>query len=224
MKEEVKTKPFSLKYFIKETLQTVATALVITFIIYNFVSKPNQVRGESMEPNIKPNDMILTNQMKAILAKTNLGKKFNLDYKRGDIVILKLPGHEPYIKRIVAGPGDIVEIKNDHLVVNDNVVIENYLENSVITTPGDFLKEEEPKIVPDDHFVVMGDNRKRSLDSRYTSVGFIPKEYIIGPAALRILPLDKIGGIKTGQFEEIPIEDYEFDHTEEISIEQIENE
>lgn len=212
---------FSL--FIKDTLQTVATALVMTFIIYNFISKPNQVRGESMEPNIKPRDFILTNQMKDILIKTGIGNNLNLNYDRGDIVILRIPGEEPYIKRIVAGPGDIIEIRNSHLIVNNKVLIEKYLTSNVITTPGDFLREGEAKEVPGDNYFVMGDNRTRSLDSRYMKVGFVPKQYIIGPASLRIWPFEKFGFLASGEYNEIPVNEYDFENDDSIEIDMFEN-
>lgn len=192
--------------FLKETAQTIITALILTFFIYYFIATPNQVKGASMLPNVHDNELILTNRMKHLVGSTILGEKFNINYNRGEIVIFKIPGYEAYIKRIIAMPGDKVEIVEEGVLVNDRLVDEEYIPDDFETRPGDFLRKNSPKIVPDNSYMVMGDNRENSLDSRYQSVGFVPREYIIGPAAFRVLPLSSFGIIPKGEYTEANVE------------------
>lgn len=194
-----------VKAFLKEAFETIATALILTYIIYFFISTPNQVQGESMLPNVKPNELILTNRIKHNLSKTPLNDTLHQNYERGDVVIFKLPEHEAYIKRIIALPNDQITVCENKLIVNDKVVTEKYIEPNNLTYSADFIRECEVKTVPADSYAVFGDNRLHSLDSRSSQVGFVRKQYFIGPAFLRLLPLNNIGILKKGEYTETPI-------------------
>ncbi|MBD3363387.1 signal peptidase I [Candidatus Dojkabacteria bacterium] len=193
-------KPEKFKNFLKETAQTIITSLLLTFFIYQFIARPNQVKGASMIPNIQHNELIFTNQMKHIVSNTALGHKMHWEYKRGEIVIFQLPGYEPYIKRIIALPGENITIQNRKVYINGKLLIEEYLPEGEVTLQGDFLTEGTTRRVPANSYVMLGDNRTNSRDSRYSSVGFVPHAYIIGPAALRILPLTRIGFVHIGDY------------------------
>lgn len=194
-----------LKGFFKETFETITTALILTFIIYYFISTPNQVQGQSMLPNVHPNELILTNRIKHHLSKTPLANTLNQSYQRGDVVIFKLPEQEAFIKRIIALPGDEIGICENNLIINDKIVYEKYIPKDQPTFPSDFLRECEIKKIPDGSYAVFGDNRQHSLDSRSSQVSFVRKEYFIGPAFLRILPLDKFGILNKGEYQESAI-------------------
>jgi signal peptidase I len=207
-KETEKKQDNKLKAFVKESLETISTALVLTFVIYYFISTPNQVQGKSMMPNVQPNELILTNRIKHHLSKTPLADTLHQNYERGDVVIFKLPEEEAFIKRVIALPGDQIGVCESKLIVNNETVEEVYIDSDESPTySSDFLKECEIKTVPDDSYAVFGDNRLHSLDSRSSQVGFVRKKYFIGPAFLRLMPLNRFGILKKGQYTQTPIDE-----------------
>lgn len=111
--------------------------------------------------------------------------------KRGDVVIFKSPRNKDidYIKRVIALPGETVMLKNSIFYINNKQLSEPYLEATVVTSPGAFLKEGEPFTVPDGSYFVSGDNRPHSSDSR--EFGPIPLEDFIGQALFRYWPMNK---------------------------------
>ncbi|MBP9758291.1 signal peptidase I [Candidatus Dojkabacteria bacterium] len=204
-KEEALLSKSKIKGFLKESFETITTALILTFVIYYFISTPNQVQGQSMLPNVNPNELILTNRIKHHLSKTPLATSLNQTYQRGDVIIFKLPNQEAFIKRIIALPGDEIGVCENNLIIDDKIVKEAYIPSDQPTFPADFLRECEIKKIPDGSYAVFGDNRQHSLDSRSSQVGFVRQEYFIGPAFLRILPLEKFGILKKGEYQESPI-------------------
>jgi signal peptidase I len=97
---------------------------------------------------------------------------------------------EYFIKRIVAGPGDTVFIREGRAFVNGKRQADNF------TTPcgqGSGCNLEQPITVPAGHWFMMGDNRGESDDSRFW--GPVPTDWIIGPAFATYWPIDRIGGI-----------------------------
>lgn len=116
---------------------------------------------------------------------------------RGDVVVFKAPSdpEKDYIKRVIGIPGDTVSIKNGEVYVNEKLIDEKeYLAPSVKTYGGSFLRENELVTVPEASYLVMGDNRPGSSDSR--EWGFVPIELIIGKSMFLYWPLDKMHVIK----------------------------
>ncbi len=187
---------------IVDIMQTIVVALAISVFTYIFLAIPNQVDGHSMEPNFHHNDLLFTNKIIQYIGNKSIGKKLNYDYKRGDVIVFQLPGHPDYIKRIIAGPGDTIKIRNNHPMVNGKMLYETYIPSTTKTKGGTFLKEGEEKIVPNGKYFVMGDNREASKDSRFIDVGFIDRSYIKGKVFLRWWPLNRFGLIGTGKYEE----------------------
>ena len=192
---------------VRETVETIVIAIFLAFVISFFIVQPNQVNGDSMLPNIRPNEYVLTNRVrKHIIWLSFLGA----EYKRGEIVVFKLPDNEPFIKRVIGLPGDKVMIKDEQVYVNDKLLIETYLDDSVVTSAksGGPFKDGIPAVVPEDHYVVFGDNRSISLDSRTRTVGFVHRKYIKGPVSFRVFPFgSQFGFIGIGEFEEIDIKE-----------------
>ena len=100
-------------------------------------------------------------------------------------------GKTSYIKRVIALPGEHVEIKDGAVFVNGEKLVEDYLESYVVTTnlEGSFVDI----IVPENTVYVLGDNRAESTDSR--RFGCVPVEKIESKAVFRFWPLNKFGGI-----------------------------
>ncbi|MDJ0674099.1 MAG: signal peptidase I [Calothrix sp. MO_167.B42] len=186
-----------------ELLRTVGLSIVLALGIRTFVAEARWIPTGSMEPTLHgtPNQWEAD---KIIVDK--LGYKFTKP-KRGDIVVFSptknLQSEEyedAFIKRIVALPGEKVELKQGKVFINDRPLRENkYLVSSQITSVEVCTSGQQPpflsksQTIPDDSYLVLGDNRGSSYDSRCW--GVVPRENIIGRAVLRFWPLNNLGGI-----------------------------
>lgn len=137
--------------------------IIISYTMF----RPVQIEGESMKPNYKNGEIYLIQIQKE-------------EINRGDVIVFQKPGQVPLIKRVIALPLDKFKIEKNEVYVNNLKVNESYLSSGTTTSAGDFFKEGESVLVPVDKYVLLGDNRSESLDSRYIGVGFVEKEWIIG--------------------------------------------
>ena len=158
----------------REMLTTIVPALLIAIAIYLFLAQATRVEGFSMEPT-------LYGHQRLIIEK--ISYRFH-EPKRGDIVVLQVPGFdELLIKRVVGLPGDRIEIKNGVVYINGTPLDEPYV-NGVARGNYPLLT------VPEGYIFVMGDNRNNSNDSR--SFGPVAIENIVGRAWMRYWPLPKL--------------------------------
>ena len=104
--------------------------------------------------------------------------------EKGEILVFQYP-RDPsrdFIKRVIATPGDTIEIREGRVLVNDQILVEDYILEKT--------RSEYPKMtVPEGHIFVMGDNRNNSEDSRFADVGFVPYDLIKGKAVMVFWPL-----------------------------------
>ena len=102
---------------------------------------------------------------------------------------------DAYIKRVVALPGEIVSVNsNGEVIINNKLISEPYVINKCTLSSFNYCGEFENLKVPEDHFLVLGDNRSNSWDGRYwPGSKFLHKEEIIGKAYFRFWPLNKAG-------------------------------
>ncbi len=162
-------------------LHDLAIAVVICALLITFVVQAFKVQGTSMVPELRNGERILVN-------------KFIYNFRsisRGDVVVFWYT-EDPdvsFIKRVVALPGDRVEIKRGKLLVNGELVDEPYVKPEHIDRRS-FPSQE----VRAGHYFVLGDNRRGSNDSR--SWGLVPQRYIYGKAFLRIWPPGEFGTIR----------------------------
>ena len=157
---------------LKEWIQAILIAIVVSVVIRLFFFETTLVYGSSMESTLKSKDRVIINKIVYHLFVPS----------RGDIVVFKNPDNlkENYVKRVIGVAGDTVEIKDQRVYVNGEELDEGYLREE---TKNDF-----PELsVPNDTIFVMGDNRNFSQDSRF--IGPIPLKNVIGKAQLRIWPL-----------------------------------
>ena len=186
-----------------------ALFIFLMIIFRSALADWNVVPTGSMKPTILEGDRILVNKLAydfKIPLTHILIYKF-ADPKRGDIVIFdsKLADTR-LVKRVIGLPGDTVEMRDNRLTIDDieaqysNVeyaadaifAIESYLGMShrieLARTGGSRLSTFGPVKVPKDHYLVLGDNRDNSADSRV--YGFIPRDEIVGNARTIVLSLD----------------------------------
>jgi signal peptidase I len=145
-------------------------ALLAGLLVRTFVLRPLTVSSTSMEPTLCPGDRVVVN-----LWDPDLG-----DLARGDLVALR-PGRSdvPVVKRVVGLPGDEVAIRDALLYVNDELVDEPYVDHEAIDSV--FYG---PVVVPADRFLVMGDARAVSIDSR--AYGPVPADRLVGRIAWQL--------------------------------------
>lgn len=157
---------------LKEIIQTALISLGIFFFVYIFLVQPHRVKGDSMVPNLKDGELLLTEKVNYRFGEP----------KRGDVVVFQAPGREvDFIKRIIALPGEKVDVVSGEIFVNNQKLGENYID---VQTQGDIDKT----LGPDEYFM-LGDNRGASFDSRM--LGPVKKEALRGRAWLVYWPLFK---------------------------------
>lgn len=173
---------------VKEVLTWVveiAIVLIIAFVFVYFIGHRTTVVGQSMNPSLENGEGILVNRF---VYKVT-------DPKPNDVIVFLPNGNEKshyYIKRVIAVPGDTVQIKNGAVYVNGELFDEK-VDTAAIAEAG--IASEEITVGEDEYFV-LGDNRNSSEDSRYANIGNVKKEYIVGKAWFRVSPFRKIGFIK----------------------------
>ena len=168
----------SIKEFIIDLIKLLVVVVVILFLMIYIVSV-TQVVGNSMYSTLKDGDVLILNKFKY---------RF-FDIKRGDIISLENDDTKYLIKRVIGLPGDSISIKDNTLYINGEVYIENYLEEGLVYD--DFeLTSLGYQVIPDDMYLVLGDNRPDSVDSR--EIGLISKDDVIGKISFRIWPLNKL--------------------------------
>lgn len=160
-----------------------------------YVVTPTVVSGSSMYPTLHNDDKIMLNKVTPLIK----------GYERFDVVVFKHSDTEYYVKRIIGVPGDTVSYSDDTLYVNNKPYKENYLNYSKTTLDSNELLTEDFSLdtlygvhkVPKGYYFVLGDNRKKSNDSRNSSdVGMIPKSKMVGKAFIRYAPVKNMSIIK----------------------------
>lgn len=156
------------------TLVVVAAAAILVANLWLPILK---VTGTSMSPTLQEGQVLMASK--------------GHDFKTGDVIAFYY-NNKILVKRVIAMPGDWVNISEDGTVyVNDIAIDEPYLNEKAL---GD-CNIELPYQVPESKIFVMGDNRSVSLDSRNTAIGCVSEEQVVGRITFAIWPLSKIGKI-----------------------------
>ncbi len=188
-----------------ELVTIVAVALGLALGIQAFLVKPYRIPTESMVPTLQVGQRVLVNR---------IGSHFT-DPSVGDVVVFHPPagaeqevecgGGEPepgvlctepsktqadttFIKRVVAGPGDKIAVRDGHVILNGKRQKESFAEPCGGGSACNFPRE---ITIPADHYFMMGDNRGSSDDSRFW--GPVPRDWIIGQAFATYWPPKRIG-------------------------------
>ena len=155
-----------------------AVVIGLTFFVITFVAQRTQVNGESMYPALHDKDNLIVDKFSYHFC----------DPKRYDIVVF--PYHYKdrtyYIKRVIGLPGETVQIKDGCVYIDGQRLDEHFSEEKIQNA----ALASEPIVLGKDEYVVLGDNRNASEDSRFPDVGKVKRKEIIGRAWIRIWPLN----------------------------------
>ncbi len=206
---EIKINKEKVKAFIKETVETLLIVFVLVVLIRSLIGEPRWIPSGSMEPTLQIGDNLIIEK---------ISYRFS-EPERGDIVVFYPPHQvldpsllgkfsrmigffskdEAYIKRIIALPGDTVEVVPNKGVYINGILIKESYKKAVFSGICDSTMLCGPYTVPEDSYYMMGDNRNDSTDSRYW--GALPEERIVGKAFFRFWPLNRAGILKSGRYE-----------------------
>ena len=196
-----------------EWLYCIVIAIVLALLIRYFIGTPTVVKQSSMYPTLKQNQRLVLNR---------LYRTFHDTPQRGDIITFEAPSksvatsvkatydYEPknafemfcyyvlevnkmsYIKRVIALPGEHVQIMDGKIYIDGNELQEDYLQEGVVTeAKSTYLTD---FVVPEGYIFAVGDNREYSGDCR--AFGCVPIEKIEGKVWIRFWPLNLFGKVK----------------------------
>lgn len=171
-------------WVVGEWILVVAIAIGAAFLIRSFLFQQYYIDGPSMKTTLSPRDRVLVNKLSYKLHDVN----------RGDVVVFdRVSGaeHDDLIKRVIALPGETIEIRNCIVFIDGQTLQEPYLDAVQVaqTDPAQRCGSHvdlSPTTVADDHVFVMGDNRVQSFDSR--EFGPIEISMIRGRAFVAVWP------------------------------------
>ena len=163
---------------LRSTIFTLITVAAVAILVAVLLLPVLHIYGTSMHPLLSEGDIVLS--MKKSDAKT------------GDIIAFYY-NNKILVKRVIANPGDWVDIdKKGNVYVNNEIIDEPYLQAEKAFGECNIKL---PYQVPDSRIFVMGDNRAVSIDSRNTSVGCVADEQIVGKIVFTVWPLDRFGPV-----------------------------
>ena len=176
---------FDWKSELKSTLLTMVVAVVVVVVLRAFVIVNAVVPTGSMENTIMPGDHLLGLRSAIIMS----------EYERGDIIFFLFPDDETqhYVKRIIGLPGEKVVINNGKIYIDDSEVPleEPYLKEKWVSATGPYEFN-----IPEDSYLVLGDNRNGSADARYWRNPYVAEDKIIGKAIFTYFPFGRWGFVE----------------------------
>ena len=162
-----------------------AIVICMAYVLVSTFGVRTNIVGPAMESTLQNDDDVFINKFIYMISRP----------KAGDVVVFLPNGNEKshyYIRRVVAVPGDTVQIQNGALYVNDEL----YNEQMDVASMEDAGIAADPITLGKDEYFVLGDNRNNSEDSRYANIGNVKNEYIIGKAWFRFSGISDFGMIK----------------------------
>ena len=171
---------FEKRYrLVREVIETIVLT-VLMFLVIRFAVQNFNIEGHSMEPSLHDQELILVDKWTYLFHPPS----------RGDVIVFVAPPQpsQDYIKRVIGIPGDVITINNTTVIVDGVTLKETYVDPS---NNGPTIEDRtiHNLVVPPGDYFVLGDNRANSSDSRVW--GFVPKQNIIGRAAIVYWPLQQ---------------------------------
>ena len=191
-----------MKRSLLDVVKALALAAVFFFVV-QAVLQNYQVLGQSMEPNLHSGQHVIVNKAAYMSLDVDRLSKFIPFYEvdeeaelhlfgepeRGDVVVIRSPQElaKRLVKRIVALPGDSLEIEDGILKINGRSISEPYVLGNT--------RDRDESTIPEGHYFVLGDNRSRSNDSN--SFGPVHESQIVGKAWLAYWPPGDFGPVNS---------------------------
>ena len=189
--KKIKNGSIQVLEFLTDVVIVVGVVLLLQLHVFSL----GQVFGRSMESTLIENQRVLVDKVSYRFTNPN----------RFDIVTVKFPTEKEYwVKRVIGLPGEKIEYRNNQLYVNGVYVEEDFLDSRVVTTDFSTMKffADTDGVIPEGNYLVLGDNRNVSKDSRI--VGTIQKKDILGIVRFSLFPLDRIGFLNKMKTDIIP--------------------
>ena len=170
----------------REYFESIVIAVILALFVRTWVVQAFKIPSGSMEQNLLIGDHLLVNKFVHAPTVSELERTLLPigEVQRGDVLVFKYP-EDPtrdFIKRTIGLPGETIELRQSRVFIDGQPIEEPYLD---LMRPGgkvaaDIRGEFGPRVVPEGHLFMMGDNRGDSQDSRYW--GPLPIEYVKGRA------------------------------------------
>jgi signal peptidase I len=168
-----------------EWAKVLGISVVLAIGIRQFLAEARFIPTESMLPTLQVDDRLIIEKVSYYFKSP----------ARGDVIVFHPPDglrqqqpnfNDALIKRVIGLPGETLYISGGQVFVNGQPISESYIAEAPNYEWG-------PAQIPDGEYFVLGDNRNRSNDSHFW--GYVPEDKVIGRAAFRFWPLNRIGGI-----------------------------
>ena len=163
---------------LKRAVQWLADIAVVLclawFSVYAFGTQV-QISGQSMTPCLQAGDVVLMNRLSYDLGSPD----------RMDVVVFQREDRRANVKRVIGLPGETVQIRQGRIWI-DGKELEAEPELSRVSLAG---LAENPVLLGEDEYFLLGDNRDSSEDSRFANIGNVKREQILGKVWLRVMPL-----------------------------------
>lgn len=167
---------------------------VLVFIVVNFFFSFTTVYNVSMYPTLQEKDKLFMVKFGAFergdivsyRSELTITEKDHQDLEWIQKWFHKVGERKNLIKRVIAVPGDTIEINGDTVYVNDVALVEPYVSSNMYGMV-------EKQVLPEGKYFLMGDNRDNSIDSR--ALGLIDEEDFIGKVVFRFFPFNRLGGV-----------------------------
>ena len=179
LKAELKREKYKHRYrsVLRSTIATLVVVAAIAVLVATLWMPVLQIYGSSMTPTLEEGQIVISLK--------------DSQFRQGDLVAFYL-GNKLLVKRVIAGPGDWVEITADGSVYLNG----EFLEEPYVLDPAlgqcDMVF---PYQIPDERYFLMGDHRETSVDSRSSVVGCVSLEQIVGKIVFCVWPLSQIGEV-----------------------------
>lgn len=195
MKKKRTYDTLELLYTFVDLLRLLLICIVIASLLMMFVGRKEEVKGKSMHPALKDGESVIINVAASLIG----------DVDRFDVVVAKnYKSKDLWVKRVIGLPGEVIQYKGDVLYVNGNAVKEPFLDSTYCEKVKkerhlkNFTNDYEGKRLAEDEYLLIGDNRQESLDSRSMSVGPFKKEQIIAEGMIVYSPLSEMRYVGNG--------------------------
>ena len=180
LKAELRRERYKNRYaaVLRSTVGTLAVVAAFAILVATLWMPVLQIYGNSMSPTLEEGQIVISVK--------------GSDFEQGDLVAFYI-GNKLLVKRVIAGPGDWVDInENGTVFVNHDVLDEPYLSEKAFGE----CDLELPYQVPESRFFLMGDHRATSIDSRSSTVGCVAEEQIVGKIVFCVWPFSDFGSFE----------------------------